>query len=105
MSGHTVVAAGNASAGLAVGSRAGVLFDTGVGNAASTAGHGAARILAGGDGVLVLRGGDGGGGEGQDEGCDEELHFGILVLGELRYDDDGEFERVNWVSGKDRPAD
>jgi hypothetical protein len=75
---RTVVAAGDAAAGLAVGGGAGVLLQVGVGHAAGAAGDRAALVLAGHEGAVLGKGG-GNGSQAEDEGGEGELHPGGWV--------------------------
>ena len=73
---RTVVAAGDAATDLAVGGRAGVLLDAGVGDAAGAAGDGATLVLASHDDAVVLRDGRNKAGGGEEKGGERQLHLG-----------------------------
>jgi hypothetical protein len=74
----TVVAAGDAAAGLAVGGVARVLLEARVGDAAAAGGHRpfSVRTGAGHERVLVLGKGGGEGGKAEDKAGEGELHVG-----------------------------
>jgi hypothetical protein len=86
----TVVSTGNTATGLAVGSRASVLLQASVGDAAFTAGDRSTTVLAilagnknrtarcVADTFSVDGAGGGKGSEAENEGGDRELHFGLL---------------------------